>query len=369
MGTTLGNRQPCRNPGTPVCGKYLRSSRIFAASGKYSLRWCPLWAGGNVCNQSRILCRLGATLIAWTYPPGVESWCAMKWLFGPAAAVALGGAMLVPPPAVADAVADTTQATSTQVVNFAVDESFCPQHGLYGIAHVTVDGTAGMTADQNFIWTTKTAATSIHSVPPAGAVANVTVVYHCNVQVLWWLEPGNSRKVSAALWVNGSGPQPSYTIRPGRQAPQPTPPPTPSPTPIASADVQPAPPPTLPLTPTPPQALQPTPPPAPSQALQPKPALTPTPKPSPALQPTPTPPDALADAQPTPTPPTSKPSPTPTPTPTPTPKPSQALQPTPTPTPSQTHQPTLPPTPTPTPTPSRKLQSTPTPSEKLQSTP
>ncbi len=305
--------------------KYLRNSRIFAASGKYSLRWCPLWTGGNVCNQSRILCRLGATLIAWTYPPGVESWCAMKWLFGPAAAVALGGAMLVPPPAVADAVADTTQATSTQIVNFAVDDSFCPQHGLYGIAHVTVDGTAGMTADQNFIWTTKTAATSIHSVPPAGAVANVTVVYHCNVQVLWWLEPGSARKVTAALWVNGSAPQPSYTIRPGRQAPQPTPPPSPSQAPQ----------------PTPPQTLQPTPPPTHSQALQPPPTLQPTLPLTPLA-------DALADAsadaaadtdanadalaadtprrrprrrtQPTPTPtPTPKPSPTPTPTPTPTP--------------------------------------------------
>ena len=120
--------------------------------------------------------------------------------------------MLLAPPAVAG----TVQATSTQTVKFAVDDGFCPQHGLYGIAHVTVDGTAGMTADQNFIWTTKTAATSIHSVPPTGAVANVTVVYHCNVRVLWWLEPGSAHKVTAALWVNGSAPQPSYTIRPNR---------------------------------------------------------------------------------------------------------------------------------------------------------
>ena len=46
-----------------------------------------------------------------------------------------------------------------------------------------------MTADQDFIWTTQKAATSIHSVPPGGAVANVTIVYHCNVQALWWMEP------------------------------------------------------------------------------------------------------------------------------------------------------------------------------------
>ena len=153
---------------------------------------------------------------------GVESWCAMKWLFGPAAVLALGGSMLPAPPVVAD----TTQATSTQVVKFSLESSFCPQHGLYGIAHVSVDGTAGMTADQNFIWTTQTAATSIHAVPPQGAVANVTVVYHCNVQVLWWLEPGSARRVQAALWVNGSGQQPSYTIGPNQPDPGPTPPPT-----------------------------------------------------------------------------------------------------------------------------------------------
>jgi len=140
--------------------------------------------------------------------------------------MALGGALLFAPSAVADALPDAAQATSTQVVNFSVDGSFCPQYGLYGIAHVTVDGTAGMRADQNFIWTTKTAATSIHSVPAAGAVANVTVVYHCNVQVLWWVEPGNARRVSAALWVNGSGPQPSYTIHPGQPSLQPSLPPT-----------------------------------------------------------------------------------------------------------------------------------------------
>lgn len=139
--------------------------------------------------------------------------------------------MMFPPAAMADPLSEPMQATSTQVVNFSVDGSFCPQYGLYGIAHVTVDGTAGMTADQNFIWTTKTAATSIRSVPSAGAVANVTVVYHCNVQVFWWVEPGNARRVSAALWVNGSAPQPSYTIKPGQAATPPTSPPISQPAP------------------------------------------------------------------------------------------------------------------------------------------
>lgn len=169
----------------------------------------------------------------------------MKSLIGTAAVMAFGGAMLLPQAAVADPLSDPMQATSTQVVNFSVDGSFCPQYGLYGIAHVTVEGTAGMTADQNFIWTTKTAATSIHSVPPAGAVANVTVVYHCNVQVFWWVEPGNARRVSAALWVNGSAPQPSYTITPGQAVTPPTSQPTILPT------SQPAPQPTLSATPGP----------------------------------------------------------------------------------------------------------------------
>src|SRR6478736_228419 len=164
----------------------------------------------------------------------------MKWLFGPAAVLALGGTMLPAPPVVAD----TTQATSTQVVKFSLESSFCPQYGLYGIAHVSVDGTAGMTADQNFIWTTQTAATSIHAVPPQGAVANVTVVYHCNVQVLWWLEPGSARRVQAALWVNGSGQQPSYTIGPNQPGPGPTPPPTTPPPTAPPASITPTTPPT-----------------------------------------------------------------------------------------------------------------------------
>ncbi|WP_427131426.1 hypothetical protein [Pseudarthrobacter sp. S9] len=139
----------------------------------------------------------------------------MKKILLPAALIALVGTTLLAPPAEAD----TTQATSTQIVSFAVDSLYCPQHGLYGLAHVTVDGTAGMTADQNFIWTTQTAATSINSVPSEGALANVTVVYHCNVQVLWWLEPGSAQKVTAARWVNGSGEQPSYTFSPDQPVP------------------------------------------------------------------------------------------------------------------------------------------------------
>ena len=177
--------------------------------------------------------------------------------------------MLPAPPAVAD-----TQATSTQIVNFSLDSSFCPQHGLYGIAHVTVDGTAGMKADQNFIWTTQTAATSIHTVPPAGAVANVTIVYHCNVQVLWWLEPGSAHRVKAAVWVNGSGKQPSYTIKPNQPVPGPTAAPTPEPT---SA---PAPAPTTVPAPAPTTAPAPGPAPEPTTAPAPAPTNPPTPAPT-----------------------------------------------------------------------------------------
>jgi hypothetical protein len=232
---------------------------------------------------------------------GVESWCAMKSLIGPAAVMALGGTLLFAPSAVADGLPDAAQATSTQVVNFSVDGSFCPQYGLYGIAHVTVDGTAGMTADQNFIWTTTTAATSIHSVPPAGAVANVTVVYHCNVQVLWWVEPGSARRVSAALWVNGSGPQPSYTIRPGQAAPQPTLPPTSQP---------PAPPISQSPTPTSLTAPQPTSlptsqPPAPPTSQPPAPSISQSPTPTSLTAPQPT---SLPTSQPT-SPPTAGPTP------------------------------------------------------------
>ena len=187
----------------------------------------------------------------------------MQTLFWSAAVTALSGSMVLPPPALAD----TPQVASTQVVNFSLDSSFCPQHGLYGIAHVSVNGTAGMTADQNFIWTTQTAATSIHSVPRQGAVANVTVVYHCNVQVLWWLEPGAAHKVTAALWVKGSPPQPSYTIKPHRPASPPTPSQTPQPTPSQAAR--------LTTPPTPSQAAQLTTPQAPTQTAQP--TIPPTP--------------------------------------------------------------------------------------------
>ncbi|SFT71394.1 hypothetical protein SAMN04487915_102383, partial [Arthrobacter sp. ov118] len=270
--------------------KYLRNPRIFEASGKYSLRWCALGPGGNVCILNRDnVCRLGAILIAWRRPPGDESWCAMKWLLGSATVVTLGGAVLLTPPAFADA----TLATSTQVVNFSLDSGFCPQHGLYGIAHVTVNGTSGMTADQNFIWTTKTAAASIHSVPPGGAVANVAILYHCNVQVLWWLEPGDARTVTASVWVNGSGAQPDYTISPDRPPHATTPPaqPTqsaPAPTPPAQP-TQSAPAPTPPAQPTQ-SAPAPTPPAQPTQSA---------PAPTPPAQPTQSAPAPTPPAQPT----------------------------------------------------------------------
>ena len=173
------------------------------------------------------------------------------------------------------------QATSTQVVKISVDGSFCPQHGLYGIAHVTVDGTAGMRADQNFIWTTQTAATSIHSVPSSGAVGNFTVVYHCNVQVFWWLEPGAAHRVKAALWVNGSSPQPSYTIKPNQPAPAPTtePAPEPSTAPALEPTAAPADP------PAPAPSAAPTIPPAPGPTTAPGPEPTAAPPPAPTTEP------------------------------------------------------------------------------------
>ncbi len=206
----------------------------------------------------------------------------MRWLIGPAAVVALAGTMLPPPPAVAD----TLQATSTQVVKISVDGSFCPQHGLYGIAHVTVDGTAGMRADQNFIWTTQTAATSIHSVPSIGAVGNFTVVYHCNVQVFWWLEPGPAHRVKAALWVNGASPQPSYIIKPNQPAPGPTTAPAPEPTTAPTST--PAPEPTTPPTAAPIDPPAPAPSAAPTIAPAPGPTTGPGPEPTPAPPPAPT---------------------------------------------------------------------------------
>jgi len=46
--------------------KYLRIPRIFRAPNKYSLRWCALGPGGNVCILNRDhICRLGAILTAW----------------------------------------------------------------------------------------------------------------------------------------------------------------------------------------------------------------------------------------------------------------------------------------------------------------
>jgi hypothetical protein len=129
----------------------------------------------------------------------------MKKILVPAALMALVSATVLAPPA---------KAASTQTVSFSVDRLYCPEFGVYGISHVNVNGTGDLRADQNFIWNTQSAATSIDSVPPEGAVANVTVTYHCNIQMLWWHEAGSARRATAARWVNGSGAQPSYTLVP-----------------------------------------------------------------------------------------------------------------------------------------------------------
>jgi hypothetical protein len=129
----------------------------------------------------------------------------MRKILLPAALMALVGATLLAPPA---------DAASTQIVRFSVARLYCPEDGVYGISHVSVNGTAGMSAEQNFIWNTQTAATSIDSVPPEGALANVTVTYRCNVKVLWWYEAGSGQQATGARWVYGSGSQPSYTLVP-----------------------------------------------------------------------------------------------------------------------------------------------------------
>ncbi|QCB97548.1 hypothetical protein E5206_11980 [Arthrobacter sp. PAMC25564] len=129
----------------------------------------------------------------------------MKKFLLPSAVVALVSAALMAPPAEAD---------STQTVRFSVSGLYCPEDGVYGISHVSVNGAAGMRAEQNFIWNTKTAATSISSVPPEGALANVTVTYRCNVKVLWWYEAGSGQQAAGTRWVYGSGPQPGYTLFP-----------------------------------------------------------------------------------------------------------------------------------------------------------
>lgn len=105
-------------------------------------------------------------------------------------------------------------AASTRVVRFSVSGSFCPEHGVYGISHVDVNGSGDMHASQNFANTTQNAATSIQAVPPAGAMARVTVTYHCRVKVLWWDRPGDRRLAVGNRWVYGSGWQPDYTITP-----------------------------------------------------------------------------------------------------------------------------------------------------------
>jgi hypothetical protein len=129
----------------------------------------------------------------------------MKKFLLPAALMALAGAMVLAPPAAA---------SSTQTVRVSVDGRYCPELGVYGISHVNVTGTGDLRADQNFIWTTQTAETPIDSVPPEGALANVTVTYHCIVQVLWWQEAGSAQHAMGTRWINGSGWQPSYTLVP-----------------------------------------------------------------------------------------------------------------------------------------------------------
>lgn len=79
---------------------------------------------------------------------------------------------------------------------------------------MTVKGEEGMSADQRFIWQTKTAATEIDAVPADGALAHVTVTYRCNTRVLWWNEAGTARNAAASFWVSGSGIQPDYTLQP-----------------------------------------------------------------------------------------------------------------------------------------------------------
>lgn len=126
-------------------------------------------------------------------------------MFLPAAAIALVAATL-PAPHPRD--------TSTQIVSFSIDPLYCPEMGVYGISRVTVEGTGDLNASQNFTWATQTAAVSIREVPPEGAIAWVTVTYRCKIQVLWWHEAGSSRYATAARWINGAGPQQSYTLAP-----------------------------------------------------------------------------------------------------------------------------------------------------------
>ncbi|WP_427007493.1 hypothetical protein [Pseudarthrobacter sp. H2] len=133
----------------------------------------------------------------------------MKKILLPAASIALASAAVLAPPAAA---------SSTQTLRVSVDGRYCPEFGVYGISHINVNGTGDLRADQNFIWNTQTAETPIGSVPPEGALANITVTYHCNVQVLWWHEAGSAQQATGTRWVNGSGWQPSYTLVPAAAA-------------------------------------------------------------------------------------------------------------------------------------------------------
>lgn len=105
-------------------------------------------------------------------------------------------------------------AASTQTVSFSIDPRYCPELGVYGISYASVYGMGDLRAEQNFVWTTQTAAVSLGPVPPEGAMAHITITYRCTIQVLWWQEAGSSQYVSALRWVNGTGPQPSYILAP-----------------------------------------------------------------------------------------------------------------------------------------------------------
>ena len=129
----------------------------------------------------------------------------MKKILLPLAALALTGAAVPAPPA---------EDAATRTASFSIDPLYCPELGVYGISHVTVLGTGDLRADQNFIWTTQTAAVSIDAVPSEGAFANVTVTYRCIVPVLWWKEAGRTQYVTAVRWVEGTGQESSHTLAP-----------------------------------------------------------------------------------------------------------------------------------------------------------
>lgn len=203
------------DPGRGLCGKQpVGRNPPRQHLGKQILPFHPVPPHGIFTSSiEQRSCRLGATQFVWKFRPGVDSWCAIKKILLPLAALALVGAALPAPPA---------EQAASRTVSFSVDPLYCPKLGVYGISHVTVQGTGDLRADQNFIWTTQTAEVTIGSVPPEGAFANVTVTYRCIIRVLWWQEAGRSQYVTATRWVKGAGKQPGYTLAPenaGTQVP------------------------------------------------------------------------------------------------------------------------------------------------------